>query len=82
MWPYQELGGTLQQGFYMFLLQLEMVVSTAPWYAFVPTPSSIADDPSRGCTKHLDSGGAQRMDPATELTQILEVLAESAVNMG
>ena len=63
-----------------FLLELEMAVCAAPWYARaarVPTPSNIADDPSRGDTSILVSRGVRQTNPQVELDQIMEVLMES-----
>ena len=41
-----------------FLLKLEMSSSLTPWYSRVPTPSNIADEPSRGEVEPLLSAGA------------------------
>ena len=65
-----------------FLLKLEMSVCAAPWYARVPTPSNIADDPSRGELQALQSQGVSQLDPSEALGHILEVLAEAAVKEG
>ena len=61
-----------------FLLKLEMVVCACPWYSRVPTPSNIADEPSRGDTQHLLQMGVSQTDPTVELEQIMEVLLETA----
>ena len=65
-----------------FLLKLEMSVCASPWYARVPTPSNIADEPSRGVERLLELMGSQKVDPSHELNQIMEVLGESAVKWG
>ena len=65
-----------------FLLKLEMDACTAPWYARVPTPSNVADEPSRGCTGPLEAMGISRLDPTDALQQVLEVLNETAVKLG
>ena len=65
-----------------FLLKLEMSVCASPWYARVPTPSNIADEPSRGVERLLEHMGSQKVDPSHELNQIMEVLGESAVKLG
>ena len=65
-----------------FLLKLEMSVCASPWYARVPTPSNIADEPSRGVERLLELMGSQKVDPSHELNQIMEVLGESAVKLG
>ena len=61
-----------------FLLKLEMAVCAAPWYSRVPTPSNIADDPSRGEIDKLVQEGVKQTDPAVELSQIMEVLVETS----
>ena len=53
-----------------FLLKLEMAVCAAPWYARVPTPSNIADDPSRGDLQTLLSQGVNQLDPSEALGHI------------
>ena len=45
-----------------FLLKLEMSVCASPWYARVPTPSNIADEPSRGVERLLEHMGSQKVD--------------------
>ena len=65
-----------------FLLKLEMSVCASPWYARVRTPSNIADEPSRGDESLLVQMGSRRVDPSKELSQIMEVLGESAVKLG
>ena len=65
-----------------FLLKLEMAACTAPWYARVPTPSNVADEPSRGCTGPLEEKGISRLDPTEELQQVLEALGEATVKVG
>eukprot|EP00435_Cladocopium_sp_Y103_P055104 s1350_g18.t1 len=59
-----------------FLLKLEMATSSSPWYSRVPTPSNIADDPSRGDCALLLSEGVMQIDPTGELQQVMEVLNE------
>ena len=61
-----------------FLLKLEMVVCAAPWYSRVPTPSNVADDPSRGDISRLVQEGVSQTDPTVELEQIIEVLVETS----
>ena len=59
-----------------FLLKLEMATNVTPWYTRVPTPSNIADDPSRGlCTQLLESG-AEQSTPSLELQDIITILLE------
>ena len=65
-----------------FLLKLEMAACTAPWYARVPTPSNVADEPSRGCNGPLEAKGIPRSDPTVELQQVLEALDEATVKVG
>eukprot|EP00435_Cladocopium_sp_Y103_P073783 s444_g45.t1 len=73
---------TVAKALIEFLLKLEMATSTTPWYGRVPTPSNVADDPSRGCYQHLLDSGALRVDPTVELSQILEVLNEFSDMLG
>ena len=61
-----------------FLIKLEMVVCSSPWYSRVPTPSNVADDPSRGETRELIQNGICQADPAVELDQKMDVLNETA----
>ena len=56
-----------------FLLKLEMAVCASPWYSRVPTPSNIADDPSRGEVQPFLSQGVEQLDPTEALGHILEV---------
>ena len=65
-----------------FLLKLEMSVCASPWYARVPSPSNISDDPSRGATSFLTSLGARQVEAEVVLNQVMEVLAESADKVG
>ena len=60
-----------------FLLKLEMASNVTPWYTRVPTPSNVADDPSRGVVRHLIESGAKCEDPAKELQDIITILLES-----
>ena len=64
-----------------FLLKLEMAVCAAPWYARAPTPSNVADGPSRGETDFLRRG-VRQSHVQVELDQIMEVLKESTVKEG
>eukprot|EP00435_Cladocopium_sp_Y103_P067862 s777_g30.t1 len=65
-----------------FLLKLEMDASSTPWYARVPTPSNIADEPSRGDVERLLTAGAEPHDPSQQLDQVLQVLGEFAGKVG
>ena len=65
-----------------FLLKLEMATNVTPWYTRVPTPSNIADDPSRGVIQHLLESGSERKIPSAELQDIFTILSESAVKRG
>ena len=65
-----------------FLLKLEMATNVTPWYTRVPTPSNIADDPSRGVVQHLLESGSERKIPSSELQDIFTILLESAVKRG
>ena len=58
-----------------FLLKLEMAVCAAPWYSRVPTPSNIADDPSRGDVSKMLQEGVRQTDPMVELDQIFARVA-------
>ena len=59
-----------------FLLTLEMSNNLTPWYARVPTPSNVADEPSRGVLDCLVEQQVRRVDAKTEFDDILKVLAE------
>ena len=61
------------------LLKLEMATFTTPWYSRVPTPSNIADEPSRGEVDDLVSKGVNETCVKDALRQILQVLAEATV---
>ena len=65
-----------------FLLKLEMAVCASPWYSRVPTPSNIADDPSRGEVQPFLSQGVEQLDPTEALGHILEVLSDAADKEG
>ena len=65
-----------------FLLKLEMATNVTPWYTRVPTPSNIADDPSRGVVQYLIESGAECKIPETELQDIIKILLESSVKRG
>ena len=65
-----------------FLLKLEMAVCAAPWYARVPTPSNVADGPSRGESDLLIQRGVRLSHVQVELDQIMEVLREATVKEG
>ena len=65
-----------------FLLKLEMAANVTPWYARVPTPSNIADDPSRGVTQALTESGAEWVAPLSELQDIITILLEETVKGG
>ena len=64
------------------LLKLEMSVCASLWYSRVPTPSNIADEPSRGETSIMVQLGTHHAEPPTELKQIMEVLSETADKVG
>lgn len=64
------------------LLKLEMAANVTPWYTRVPTPSNIADEPSRGSVQHLLESGAECGNPSTELHDIIAILVESSVKGG
>lgn len=64
------------------LLKLEMATCTTPWYSRVPTPSNIADDPSRGEIRELVTSGVNRTCVKDSLEEILLVLAEATVMGG
>ena len=65
-----------------FLLKLEMSSCTTPWYARIPMPSNIADEPSRGDIRRftkLDVPGTTVQDG---LQEIMLALAEKTVIRG
>ena len=64
------------------LLKLEMATYTTPWYSRVPTPSNIADDPSRGEVHELIMSGVNRTCVKDALEEILLVLAAASVMGG
>ena len=64
------------------LLKLEMSTCTTPWYSRVPTPSNIADDPSRGEICDLVKESVQQTCVKEALQDILLVLAEATVMRG
>ena len=65
-----------------FLLKLEMATNVSPWYAKVPTPSNVADEPSRGDISALLNGGTQCVDAAESLLDIFKVFSEVTVMEG
>ena len=64
------------------LLKLEMVTGTTPWYSRVPTPSNIADDPSRGEISDLIQASVNQTCVKDALQDILLILAEATVMRG
>ena len=64
------------------LLKLEMATCTTPCYSRVPTPSNIADDPSRGDIHDLVMSGVNRTCVKDSQQEILLVLAEATVMGG
>ncbi|CAL1145278.1 unnamed protein product [Cladocopium goreaui] len=65
-----------------FLLKLEMSSCTTPWYARIPTPSNIADEPSRGVTQRFIQGRIPETSVCDGLQEILLALAEDTVMRG
>ena len=65
-----------------FLLKLEMSSCTTPWYARIPTPSNIADEPSRGETRRFIQGKVQETFVGDGLNEIMLALAEDTVLRG
>ena len=64
------------------LLKLEMASCTTPWYSRVPTPSNIADDPSRGEIHELVKNSINQTCVKEVLSDILLFLAEATVMGG
>jgi len=64
------------------LLKLEMATCTTPWYSRVPTPSNIADDPSRGEIHELVKNSINQTCVKEVLSDILLFLAEATVMGG
>ena len=62
--------------------QTEMATCTTPCYSRVPTPSNIADDPSRGDIHDLVMSGVNRTCVKDSQQEILLVLAEATVMGG
>ena len=65
-----------------FLLKLEMSSCTTPWYTRVPTPSNVADEPSRGDVAELRAQNVSETNVQEALQEIMMVLAEDAVKRG
>ena len=65
-----------------FLLKLEMSSCTTPWYTRVPTPSNVADEPSRGDVAELLAHNVPETNVKEALQEIMMVLAEDAVKRG
>ena len=65
-----------------FLLKLEMSSFTTPWYARIPTPSNIADEPSRADTKALSNAKVLETSVSDGLHEIMLALAEGTVMKG
>ena len=65
-----------------FLLKLEMASCTTPWYARIPTPSNIADEPSRGSIQNLLQAAVPRTSVNEGLQEIMLALAENTVMRG
>jgi len=65
-----------------FLLKLEMSSCTTPWYTRVPTPSNVADEPSRGEVAELRAQNVSETKVEEALQEIVMVLAEDAVKRG
>ena len=65
-----------------FLLKLEMSSCTTPWYTRVPTPSNVADEPSRGDVADLRAQNVSETNVQEALQEIMMVLAEDAVKRG
>ena len=59
-----------------FMLKLEMSANLTPWFARVPTPSNIADEPSRGVVSSLISLGASQVESSNALLDIFEVFTD------
>lgn len=58
------------------LLLLEVDSNIFPWYARVPSPSNIADAPSRGKTEELMMLGATRIDVEEHVSEVLSKLRQ------
>ena len=58
-----------------FLLKLEMANCTTPWYTRIPTPSNIADNPSRGDVCELVRQKVSATDVRKGLQEIMIALA-------
>ena len=55
---------------------------TTPWYARIPTPSNIADEPSRGATQRFIQGRIPETSVCDGLQEIMLALAENTVMRG
>ena len=65
-----------------FLLKLEMATCTTPWYTRIPTPSNIADNPSRGDVGELVGPKVSETNVRDGLHEIMIALAEDTVKRG
>ena len=65
-----------------FLLKLEMATCTTPWYTRIPTPSNIADNPSRGDVDELLAQKVSETNVRDGLHEIMIALAEDTVKRG
>jgi len=73
------MGRNLTANCLIDLLKLEMAVNISPWYSRIPTPSNIADDPSRGQTEYLLQQRVKQTDVTDSLEEIRLALAKTAV---
>ena len=73
------MGRNLTANCLIDLLKLEMAVNISPWYSRTPTPSNIADDPSRGQTEYLLQQRVKQTDVTDSLEEIRLALAKTAV---
>jgi hypothetical protein len=65
-----------------FLLKLEMSSCTTPWYARIPTPSNIADEPSRREIQRFIDVNVPCTSVQDGLQEIMLALAENTVMRG
>ena len=65
-----------------FLLKLEMSSCTTPWYARIPTPSNIADEPARGEIQRFVKFKVPGTSVQDGLHEIMLALAENTVMRG
>eukprot|EP00438_Fugacium_kawagutii_P028836 Skav229820 [mRNA] locus=scaffold2672:22606:23685:+ [translate_table: standard] len=56
------------------LLTLELESKIFPWYARVPSPSNVADGPSRGQIEELLRLGASQIDVTRQIEQVMQRL--------